>query len=957
MKKIVAIGIILFLYTFFVGAQSSVQRSQNLDDLAEKYAPNFWFDSEEKYFPCDYSDYFYENSRERQGAQAKAIYDTLSTKEKIQAFKVFYHISQSSQETAIQYWLFYVFNDFDNQHYGDAESVTVFIDKQSGQIRKIIGSAHIGSQTKIILANNELDHFQQQHINILVEKGSHANFPDRNGNGLAEVKDLSNWYNAYGISGWDERDKNTGILIKHNDPSYQMASLNEIENKLQGKLFLTKSENLGVKIPIKSILSFNNFSTDIYIPIGGSPISFGDIKPKSADPQSAVPITPGYFSKMLLEKQIFMPSPILVDAKNRITKIIKKNANPQIPDNKPTKKETDIKISENTLKKMSKLIEQIPVDSKDLPQLEIHLICPGINSSDKEIIEIKNTGNFAVDLEKEKIKFAFITQSGEEKGKRIKYINQIIKPKSSLLLASDENLYNPDGIFSAGLAKNGGVRIYAGNNLLNELQYGNMPTSSLKIPLSTNNCAIKDKDAVRLTKEICPQNSKPGSQPCFFLDTENLSEKQTNDSIVQRPVFHDAPKNFYEVIISEIMYNIRGGDQGNEWVEIYNSTDQEIDLTGWDISDNSGLHFIKPLSSSNQKFLPKSYIILSSKPELLEQKYPECQNKIYKANLSLANSQGEIKISNDGFLIDSATYASSSGANGDGNTLQMINSLVIPAPPTPCAPNGLSSSSTVEIPTNSNNQIDYSCIKINEIMYDPPGNDSKKEWIEIRNLCTDLIDITKLQLEESDQKHHILAEEGNIPLIEPNDFAILTNDPASFLIDHPGIKNIYKCALNLKNAGEKINLIADSSIIDTISYYPSSQNESNEQGNSWQLFSSNWHYSFPTPGKENQLFSPFSVSFSFSPPVPIQNENIIFTAQLSQNIEKDALNFHWDFGDGNNRDNNTTTIDYFFNSTGTFSVILEVKQNERNYATSYTNQIVIEEPKGPLYSEPTSLAY
>jgi len=65
MKKIVAIGIILFLYTFFVGAQSSVQRSQNLDDLAEKYAPNFWFDSEEKYFPCDYSDYFYENSRER----------------------------------------------------------------------------------------------------------------------------------------------------------------------------------------------------------------------------------------------------------------------------------------------------------------------------------------------------------------------------------------------------------------------------------------------------------------------------------------------------------------------------------------------------------------------------------------------------------------------------------------------------------------------------------------------------------------------------------------------------------------------------------------------------------------------------------------------------------------------------------------------------------------------------
>lgn len=957
MKKIATIGIILFLSIFFAIAQSTIKQSQNLADLAEKYAPNFWFDSEEKYFPCDYSNYFYENSSERTGAQAKARYDALGTREKLQAFKIFYNISQSSQETAIQYWLFYVFNDFDNQHYGDAESVTVFIDKQNGRIKKIVGSAHIGSQTKIILGNNELNYFQQQHINILVEKGSHANFPDGNGDGLAEAKDLSNWYNAYGISDWNEQDKSAGILIRHDNPLYQMAHLDEIENKLQGKNFLTKSENLGIKIPIKGLLPFNNFATDIYIPIGGSPISFGNVKLTSADPQSVVPVTPGYFSKMVIEKQIFTSSLGLIDIKNQEIKITEKNTVSKTPDSKPIKKETDVKNSDNTLKKKSVQVEKSPTSSKELPQLELHLICPGINSADKEIIEIKNTGSFAIDLEKEKIKIAFIGQNGEEKNKRIKYITSIIKPKDSLLLASEESLYNPDGIFSSGLAKNGGVRIYAGNNLLDELQYGNMPTSSLKIPLNTNNCAIKDKDVIRLTKEICPQNSKPGSQPCLFLDSGSPSENQTTDSSNQRPVFHDTPKKFYEVIISEIMYNSPGSDQDNEWIEIYNSTDQEIDLTSWDISDNKGLHFIKPLSSLNQKFLPGSYIILSPKPEILEQKYPECQNKIYKASLSLANSQGEIKISNDGFLIDSASYASSSGANGDGNTLQIINGLIISALPTPCAPNGLSSSSTAEISTDQNKQIDYSCIKINEIMYDPPGNDSKKEWIELQSLCANPIDFTELQLEESGQKHRIFGSEENVSLIEPNGFAILTSDPVSFLIDYPGIKNVYKCALNLKNTGEKINLIFDNSIIDAISYSLSSQNESTKQGNSWQLFSSDWYYSFPTPGKENQLFSPFSVSFSFSPPAPIQNENIIFTAQLSHEIEENTLDFHWDFGDGNQSSNNTANINYSFSSTGTFPVTLEVMQKERNYATSYANQILIEEQKGPLYSEPASLIY
>ena len=43
-----------------------------------------------------------------------------------------------------------------------------------------------------------------------------------------------------------------------------------------------------------------------------------------------------------------------------------------------------------------------------------------------------------------------------------------------------------------------------------------------------------------------------------------------------------------DVIITEVMYSAPGTEAGNEWVEIYNTTDSPIDLAGWCINDNYG---------------------------------------------------------------------------------------------------------------------------------------------------------------------------------------------------------------------------------------------------------------------------------------------------------------------------------------------------------------------------------
>ena len=48
------------------------------------------------------------------------------------------------------------------------------------------------------------------------------------------------------------------------------------------------------------------------------------------------------------------------------------------------------------------------------------------------------------------------------------------------------------------------------------------------------------------------------------------------------------PKDFQNVVINEIMYNPTGGsDSPKEWVELYNVSDSSIDLTGWEINNDT----------------------------------------------------------------------------------------------------------------------------------------------------------------------------------------------------------------------------------------------------------------------------------------------------------------------------------------------------------------------------------
>ncbi len=96
------------------------------------------------------------------------------------------------------------------------------------------------------------------------------------------------------------------------------------------------------------------------------------------------------------------------------------------------------------------------------------------------------------------------------------------------------------------------------------------------------------------------------------------------------------------VFINEIMPNPKGADETDEWVELYNSNNFEIDLSGWRIQDINGTPktFTIP---KNTKILANGFLVF---------KRPE--TKIMLNN----NKDGLNLLTPDGKIVDSVTFTS-----------------------------------------------------------------------------------------------------------------------------------------------------------------------------------------------------------------------------------------------------------------------------------------------------------
>ena len=143
--------------------------------------------------------------------------------------------------------------------------------------------------------------------------------------------------------------------------------------------------------------------------------------------------------------------------------------------------------------------------------------------------------------------------------------------------------------------------------------------------------------------------------------------------------------NVGDLVINEIMYDL-GGDLGDtdtnrEWIELYNNSSFEIDLTGWKFNDgddttNHGLNVPPDHGGQGSMILPVGgYLILAEHAETFLIDHSGFSGTVIDtAEMNLKNASSTVTIlkviASDGTVIDEVTYYNSWGANGDGKTLE-----------------------------------------------------------------------------------------------------------------------------------------------------------------------------------------------------------------------------------------------------------------------------------------------
>jgi len=159
--------------------------------------------------------------------------------------------------------------------------------------------------------------------------------------------------------------------------------------------------------------------------------------------------------------------------------------------------------------------------------------------------------------------------------------------------------------------------------------------------------------------------------------------------------------------ITEIMYDVEGTDTNREWVEVKNTGSEATDLSKWYFFSDNTKHALVPQGDSMVP--PGGYaVIVQNYPKFIVD-WPNISNFVFDSSWTGFSNEGETIAMKDPSqnIIGAITFSASTGANGDGNSLQNINgswSGNIPTPGQENKSSGSGNNNTGTTTTTSSNK-------------------------------------------------------------------------------------------------------------------------------------------------------------------------------------------------------------------------------------------------------------
>ncbi len=131
-----------------------------------------------------------------------------------------------------------------------------------------------------------------------------------------------------------------------------------------------------------------------------------------------------------------------------------------------------------------------------------------------------------------------------------------------------------------------------------------------------------------------------------------------------------------EIVINEVNYKSADSHNTGDWIEFYNNTSQNIDISGWYFSDEKDSHaFYFPINTILQS---NGFIVLSEDIDAFNSFHPDVENVVGNMDFGLSKSGELIRlINNNGEIVDSLTYKSEAPwptePNGLGATMALVH--------------------------------------------------------------------------------------------------------------------------------------------------------------------------------------------------------------------------------------------------------------------------------------------
>ena len=131
-----------------------------------------------------------------------------------------------------------------------------------------------------------------------------------------------------------------------------------------------------------------------------------------------------------------------------------------------------------------------------------------------------------------------------------------------------------------------------------------------------------------------------------------------------------------DVRMTEIMYDAPSADTGHEWLEITNVGSDAVDVGKYALYESDTNHRLT-LATGSTMLVSNQSAILTPSPAVFTADHPSFSGNMYKVSFSLSNTGETIALKNaSSTIMDSVTYNSTMGANGNGDSLHRLASGV-----------------------------------------------------------------------------------------------------------------------------------------------------------------------------------------------------------------------------------------------------------------------------------------